>query len=113
MQSCPAPVASRPKMLLPTMAGIVGMFLCGCLCPAFGESPTMLALEKLPAGQSPAAGTPHWQQMLNPDGTWSVLKLQGVEQPPAAEPGPSLTLPAGTVRWAAILPPVLAKQVDA
>jgi hypothetical protein len=34
----------------------------------------MLALEKLPAGQAPAAGTPRWQSMLNPDGSWSTLK---------------------------------------
>lgn len=72
----------------------------------------MLALEKLPAGQSPTAATPRWQQMLNPDGTWSVLKLQHAEQTPGAKSGPSLTLPAGTVRWAAILPPELARQAD-
>lgn len=78
-----------------------------------GEDVSMLSIDKLPAGQAPTAETLRWRQMLNPDGTWSVLKLDG----PGARAGgdarsKELTLPKGRVRWAALLPAGLAQQAD-
>ena len=75
---------------------------------ASSGQPAMLTLEKLPAGQAPTADIPRWQQMLNPDGTWSILKV-GTGTPNA---GHALALPDGIARWAAILPPEMASQAE-
>ncbi|WP_170157324.1 hypothetical protein [Roseimicrobium gellanilyticum] len=71
----------------------------------------MLSIHRLPPGETPAADTPRWQQMLNPDGTWSVLKLEGAD-PISKEAKAKLAIPKGHVRWAAILPPGLAEQAE-
>jgi hypothetical protein len=76
------------------------------------EESSMLLIDKLPSGQSPPAEVPRWRQLLNPDGAWSVLKLETSSARAGGDAETRLMLPGGVVRWAALLPPELSKQVE-